>query len=102
MYAIRSYYAYTNLADGQYSFSVTATLGSVEDPTPATDSRASTRGTPAADIVDKVLAKRAIADLFNIIPVITSYSIHYTKLYDRPRRHAGHSCLVPDQRSSGT
>jgi hypothetical protein len=35
---------------------------------PATDCNASTRGTPAADMVDKVLANRAMADFLKIIP----------------------------------
>jgi transcriptional regulator GlxA family with amidase domain len=41
---------------------------------PATDSNASTRGTPAADMVAKVLAKRAMADLCRSIPIMGSFS----------------------------
>ena len=42
---------------------------------PATDSRASTSGTPAANMVDSVRAKRAMAALFRIGPMIGNFSI---------------------------
>ena len=41
---------------------------------PATDCNASTRGTPAADMVDKVLENRAIADFLKIIPTTGIFS----------------------------
>ena len=42
---------------------------------PATDSSASTSGTPAANMVDSVRAKRAIAALFRIGPMIGIFSM---------------------------
>ncbi len=42
---------------------------------PATDCMASTSGTPAANIVDSVRAKRAIADLTKMGPMIGNLSM---------------------------
>ena len=42
---------------------------------PATDSSASTSGTPAANMVDSVREKRAIADLYRMGPMIGSLSM---------------------------
>ena len=42
---------------------------------PATESSASTSGTPAANMVDNVRAKRAMADLYRMGPMIGNLSI---------------------------
>ncbi|MNV80138.1 hypothetical protein D3C71_1737230 [compost metagenome] len=52
----------------------TARLNTMLPVAPATDSRASTNGTPAAKVVDNVRAKRATADLYIKVPTSGSFS----------------------------
>ncbi|MNI85105.1 hypothetical protein D3C73_1420700 [compost metagenome] len=52
----------------------TARLNTTLPVAPATESSASTRGTPAAKVVDSVRAKRATADLYSKVPINGSFS----------------------------
>ena len=74
MYAIRSYYAYGIFPDQSLPI-IYAYMGTVA--TATGDTLASEIGTTAKG------RPRMITTLKLSEPVITSYSIHYTKLYDR-------------------
>jgi hypothetical protein len=50
---------------------------------PATDCMASTSGTPAANMVESVRAKRAIADLLRMGPMIGNFSMYAIEPLER-------------------
>ncbi len=60
--------------DTSWRMRSTARLKTTLPVAPATESSASTNGTPAANVVDKVRANRATADLYISVPTSGSFS----------------------------